>query len=700
MRGKKVLAVMLCAAMVSTNMGVISMADVNDAGGQPVITSQKKESSEIGQMSNYLKSMGRVASPSEPDEPASPSDAVYVSTEEELREAVKQSGEIVLENEIPLTKPLAISKNVDISMEGGGITFAGSRENCDWEYMLFISKDSNVTIKNITIDATGMDCNKKQGNGLPRDYYAIWCAENTNVVIKDGANIISNDEEEEPKNSWKRGILIKGTCSMEGGVISGFVDMGIYVPGEFIMTGGQLTQNGKGTTTDGEGTGALSIGGKNSERKGGYVRLEGGSITGNSKGVFNGGTFEMAGGEITENQWGVVSNNQDGTTKEEFYPNSTFTGGIVENNTSGAIWNKIRGIILIKDGVEISGKKVNVSQFRSMAASTKIKLKAVIRNENESKLTIEGGTITACASEEIAVFNDGTSKFTMTDGEIVAAGENSVAVQNANAKKGDVKIAGGTLTTTGTGSKLLDNQGYIDLNVEEVKLGGDASGKYLILTSHNEGGSVTPSSVIAAEEDYPVQLKITPYDGYRISDVTVDNESKGIVSSWDLTVPANHTIEVTFAKKQSSGSGSSGGSGSGSSRASAVSSTKTIPETPGSWVQDQIGWKFINGAAPYSNIWIRKNNAWYWIGEDGYMKTGWNLISEKWYYLTPMSGEMKIGWIADGGNWYYADETGARVTGWVKTGEKWYYLNSDGKMLVNTTTPDGYKVDENGAMIG
>lgn len=82
------------------------------------------------------------------------------------------------------------------------------------------------------------------------------------------------------------------------------------------------------------------------------------------------------------------------------------------------------------------------------------------------------------------------------------------------------------------------------------------------------------------------------------------------------------------------------------------------------------------------------------------MKTGWNLISEKWYYLMPVSGEMKTGWIADGGNWYYADETGARVTGWVKTDEKWYYLNADGKMAFSTTTPDGYKVDENGAMIG
>ena len=75
------------------------------------------------------------------------------------------------------------------------------------------------------------------------------------------------------------------------------------------------------------------------------------------------------------------------------------------------------------------------------------------------------------------------------------------------------------------------------------------------------------------------------------------------------------------------------------------------------------------------------------------------MISGKWYYLMPMTGEMKTGWIADNGSWYYADETGAMATGWVKSGEKWYYLYEDGKMAVSTTTPDGYVVDENGAMI-
>lgn len=718
MRGKKVLAVMLCAAMVSSNMGMISMAGVNDTGELLVAMSQKEELSETDQKLNHLKSMGRVATssepekpetpsepekpetPTEPDEPATPSEATYyVSTEDELREAVEKNGKIVLENEISLTKPLTISKNVETSLNGGEITFAGDKDDCKWLCMIEVSNGSEVTFQNITIDATGLDRNEKNTNGNWKDYYAIFGEKGTKITIKEGTYIIS-DNEEEPKNFWKRGMWIDGTCSMEGGTVSGFVDVGIVVGGNFIMTGGIITQNGRGTESW-EGTGGLAIGGKRSNKEEGYACVEGGSIIENETGVFNNGHFEMNGGEISENKFGLINNNRDAMTNEEFSPVAVLGNGEIVGNHNYAIWNRYRGIVTIQGNMEISGQFRSDKRLRSMAARTTMSKQSmmVIRNGEESTLTIDGGTVSAYASNEIAIFNDSTSMLKMNGGEIVAAGENSVAIQNANMKRGDVTIEGGTLTTTGTGSKLFDNQGHIDLNVAEVILGGDASGKYIILASHNEGGNVAISSETAVKDE-TIQIKTTPDDGYRISDVKVDNVSKGAAASLEFTVTGNHKIEVTFEKKQSSGSGSSGGSSSGSSRTSVASSTKTIPETPGSWIQDQTGWKFITGAVPYKNTWIRKNNAWYWVGEDEYMKTGWNLISEKWYYLMPVSGEMKTGWIADGGNWYYTDETGARLTGWVKIGDKWYYLNADGKMAVNVTTPDGYKVDENGVMIG
>ena len=57
----------------------------------------------------------------------------------------------------------------------------------------------------------------------------------------------------------------------------------------------------------------------------------------------------------------------------------------------------------------------------------------------------------------------------------------------------------------------------------------------------------------------------------------------------------------------------------------------------------------------------------------------WRCTKGVWYYLLG-NGEMaKNRWIEDKGNWYY--------------------LGADGGMLVDTTTPDGYRVDENGVWI-
>ena len=36
---------------------------------------------------------------------------------------------------------------------------------------------------------------------------------------------------------------------------------------------------------------------------------------------------------------------------------------------------------------------------------------------------------------------------------------------------------------------------------------------------------------------------------------------------------------------------------------------------------------------------------------------------------------------------------------WAKNGEIWYYLGSNGAMLKNTYTPDGYYVDATGAWV-
>ncbi|AGF56482.1 hypothetical protein B0P06_005249 [Clostridium saccharoperbutylacetonicum] len=41
----------------------------------------------------------------------------------------------------------------------------------------------------------------------------------------------------------------------------------------------------------------------------------------------------------------------------------------------------------------------------------------------------------------------------------------------------------------------------------------------------------------------------------------------------------------------------------------------------------------------------------------------------------------------------------SHIIGWQNIKDKWYYFNSDGEILINAETPDGYKVDETGAWI-
>ena len=70
---------------------------------------------------------------------------------------------------------------------------------------------------------------------------------------------------------------------------------------------------------------------------------------------------------------------------------------------------------------------------------------------------------------------------------------------------------------------------------------------------------------------------------------------------------------------------------------------------------------------------------------------------------------METGWLTDGGNLYYLHTVsdgykGSMYTGWHCIDGKWYYFNtvSDGtlgRLFVNSVTPDGYTVDENGAWV-
>lgn len=67
---------------------------------------------------------------------------------------------------------------------------------------------------------------------------------------------------------------------------------------------------------------------------------------------------------------------------------------------------------------------------------------------------------------------------------------------------------------------------------------------------------------------------------------------------------------------------------------------------------------------------------------------------------TKASEAVKTGWQKDERGWRCLDEHGeCHKSGWKEIDEKWYCFAEDGYLYVSTTTPDGYKVDENGVWV-
>ena len=118
----------------------------------------------------------------------------------------------------------------------------------------------------------------------------------------------------------------------------------------------------------------------------------------------------------------------------------------------------------------------------------------------------------------------------------------------------------------------------------------------------------------------------------------------------------------------------------------------------GRWVKSGSRWWFKDSDGSYpSNGWEKIDKVWYYFDSSGWMQTGW-VKDGSWYYLDS-SGAMKTGWVKDNGSWYYLDSSGAMKTGWFTVSGKWYYAYSSGALAINTTTPDGYRVNANGEWV-
>ena len=110
----------------------------------------------------------------------------------------------------------------------------------------------------------------------------------------------------------------------------------------------------------------------------------------------------------------------------------------------------------------------------------------------------------------------------------------------------------------------------------------------------------------------------------------------------------------------------------------------------GRWIHNMKGWwyRYSDGTYPKAG-WacLPYNGAyeWYLFDEHGYMVTGWAEWNHNIYYLHAL----------------FDNHMGYMYTGWHQIQGSWYYFNAKpgrecGILLVNTVTPDGYQVDQNG----
>ena len=144
----------------------------------------------------------------------------------------------------------------------------------------------------------------------------------------------------------------------------------------------------------------------------------------------------------------------------------------------------------------------------------------------------------------------------------------------------------------------------------------------------------------------------------------------------------SHTADGTPLNKQQAAS---------SSEADTNDSEET---TSSGWQQNGGNWSYYEDNTAVTD-WKKINGTWYYFDSNGVMTTNWQKVSGAWYYMDN-SGAMQTDWKKISNAWYYFNVDGVmQANRWVGD----YYLGSSGEMLVNTTTPDGYRVDASGKWI-
>jgi len=261
---------------------------------------------------------------------------------------------------------------------------------------------------------------------------------NVTAAFPDNANGTINVGEE--VNSLKSSANITTTAKSEQS--SAFFNRS---DGEVRITGGYIRAE-DGTAVRHAGSGDLIIGGD--------ALIEAKT----NRGIDNlgGGIVEIGKARVVATTGRAVNNNADGQIRIK-------AGSEIESGTGTAVYNTIDGQIFIEGGT-ITSKNTTTSLATIVLMGP---TKDAYYNDNDTLLTITGGTVKNTADGGKAVYNNTHDGVEISGGAIEAFGAGSIAVYNA--ANGKLDITGDATVDVGSGVAV-----YNAMNSENVIIAGNA----------------------------------------------------------------------------------------------------------------------------------------------------------------------------------------------------------------------------------
>lgn len=136
------------------------------------------------------------------------------------------------------------------------------------------------------------------------------------------------------------------------------------------------------------------------------------------------------------------------------------------------------------------------------------------------------------------------------------------------------------------------------------------------------------------------------------------------------------TTGKSFTTKKSSDSGTSSSSSSSSGSSNSTSNRGTNAGGSNTTSKENKSKK---------NEWSLENGKWYYYGADGFNKTGWFQVGDKWYWAAKGTNDLAMNtWKNLDKKWYYFDASGALAqNGWAFVNNYWYWMGESGSMTQN-----------------